>query len=218
MSFVQKPPFWLKCLTEKHLLWQMPAGQKRLYLTFDDGPNPGITAEVLEVLDSFRVKATFFVLGEKADQHPELVDDILKRGHGLGSHGWLHLDGWKTSTATYTENAGKHTQTMPLSLFRPPFGRITPKQTATLRKMGFQIVMWSASAEDYSGKIHNDHSLRKLLSKTHDGSIVLFHDSPQAIINCRFMLPKVLDHFLSKNYHFELLPGAYVQQDRSAPL
>jgi peptidoglycan/xylan/chitin deacetylase (PgdA/CDA1 family) len=196
----------------------MPAGQKRLYLTFDDGPNPGITEEVLEVLDSFRVKATFFVLGEKAEQYPELVGDILNRGHGLGSHGWLHLDGWKTSLAAYTENAGKHNQTMPLSLFRPPFGRITPNQTAALRKMGFQIVMWSASAEDYNWKDHNDHSLRKLFSKTHDGSIVLFHDSPQAIINCRIMLPKFLDHFLSKNYRFEILPRAYLQQDRSVAL
>lgn len=218
MSFAQKPPFWLKCLTGKRLLWQMPAGQKRLYLTFDDGPNPGITAEVLEVLDSFRVKATFFVLGEKADQHPEIVGDILNRGHGLGSHGWLHLDGWKTSTPTYRENAGKHPKNIPLSLFRPPFGRITPLQTATIRNLGFQIVMWSVSAEDYSRKIQNDQSLRRLIKKTQDGSIVLFHDSPQAVINCRFLLPKFLDHFLSKNYRFESLPGAFVQQDRSALL
>ncbi|HSV88562.1 MAG TPA: polysaccharide deacetylase family protein [Bacteroidales bacterium] len=209
MNFYQKPPFWLKALTQTCLLWQLPAGKKRLYLTFDDGPNPGITGEILRLLSSFHAHATFFLLGEKALQQPALVDEILRSGHGLGSHGLKHIDGWKTSTNRYVRNVENHPLLQAEKLFRPPYGRITPAQALALKKRNFHIVMWSISARDYEAKTNLDKALKNLVTTSGDGSIVLFHDSPQAAMNCLYLLPKFLDHFLHENYRFEVLPGAY---------
>jgi len=208
----------LKSFTGSLLLWQMPAGQKRLYLTFDDGPEPGITEEILEELEAFGAKATFFLLGQNAQKQPQLMRDLLNRGHGLGNHGWLHLDGWKTGTQAYIKNVEKHPVNLPGSLFRPPYGRLTPWQAAAIRKMNLQIVMWSISSMDYSRKINVEQALHNLIDLTDDGGIVLMHDSQKAAPNCLYLLPRFLDHFLRQGYSFEILPGALLRPTGGAQL
>ncbi len=204
MFFV--PPRWLQALTAGFLVWRLPGGEKIMFLTFDDGPTPGITEKVMEVLEHYNARATFFLLGNNAVAYPRLVEAILAGGHSIGNHGWEHCSGWKTSTRNYLANAQKAAPFTSFSLFRPPYGRIWPWQARALRKRGFQVVMWSVLGHDYEEITDREVVLQKLISLAGKGSIVLLHDSAKAAGNCLFLLEGLLKHFSALGYSFEALP------------
>lgn len=135
------------------------------------------------------------------------MEAILKGGHGLGTHGWDHLNGWKTPLDNYVRNAENFPLPMEVPLFRPPYGRITPAQVRELRKRGYRIVMWSVLTRDYAPGLDLDKAYHKIVSLTCKGSILVFHDSVKAANNCLTLLPKVLAHFSAKGYAFEAIPG-----------
>jgi len=205
------PPSWLKALSGKYLKWQFPSGEKKIFLSFDDGPTPGVTPEIIRILDQHKAKATFFLLGKKAYNHPELVQDIVAHGHNLGNHGWDHIDGWLTRTSTYIKNAEKGRAVIPGNLFRPPFGRITPCQIQALRKKDMEVIMWSVLAPDYAHNSDLTTTLSRVVSKTGDGSIVVFHDSEKARKNCLALLPAFLDHFSGLGFSFEAIRPKHKQ-------
>ena len=89
------------------ITFRIPNQEKKIFLTFDDGPDPEVTPKVLDVLDEYQVKATFFCLGDRIRQHPDVFREIKNRGHGIGNHGYKHLDGWKTARKPYIENVSK---------------------------------------------------------------------------------------------------------------
>jgi peptidoglycan/xylan/chitin deacetylase (PgdA/CDA1 family) len=105
-----------------------------VYLTFDDGPNTGITDDVLTILESYNAKATFFCLGKNAEQYPDLLKKIREKGHAIGNHGYKHINGWRTIDKTYIENVEKGKSILQSNLFRPPYGKITISQFLKLRK------------------------------------------------------------------------------------
>lgn len=190
------------------LCWHIQTREKKIFLTFDDGPTPGVTEKVLEILAHHRAKATFFVLGKNASEYPELVERTKKDGHAIGSHGWDHLNGWKTSRKGYLENAGRFPFPMEEPLFRPPYGRMTPAQARALKKRGYRIIMWSVLSRDYDPRLDRQKAFRKITSLSRNGSILVFHDSNKAAPNCLDLLPKVLSHFSQKGFAFEtLIPG-----------
>ncbi len=196
-----------------HRLWRMPAesAQPCLYLTFDDGPTPGITDWVLDILDAYQAKASFFVVGQQAQQHPILLREVLKRGHAVGTHTQHHLNGWKTDSVTYLKDvqAGNESITEVLKstspeyqprLFRPPYGRLRSRDARKIT--GQQIVMWNVLASDWSDTLSVEQVAARVIDNGRDGSIVVFHDSLKAEPRVKGALPMVLEHFAEKGYRF----------------
>ncbi len=152
---------------------------KIIYLTFDDGPTPGITPWVLSLLKRYHCKATFFCLGKQAERYPKIIAQIQNDGHTLGIHGYEHLNGWKTSKKIYIENVHRAAQVVSSNLFRPPYGKITLTQWWQLRKH-YRIVWWSYLSKDYLIEACNEKFYYQLLKHSCHKSIIVFHDTPKA--------------------------------------
>ncbi|MBA4155029.1 polysaccharide deacetylase family protein [Flavobacterium sp.] len=185
-------------------VWNISNGEKKVYLTFDDGPTPEITEWVLEQLKTYNAKATFFCIGNNMAKHPEIFKRLLNEGHTIGNHTQNHVKGWKTENNTYFEEVekcdeviSKHTN-IDSKLFRPPYGKIKPSQSIYLRKIGYKIIMWDVLSADFDTTISKEKCLENVLKNVESGSIIVFHDSIKAFPNLEYTLPKTLE-FLSKN-------------------
>ena len=115
-----------------NLIWQIKTSHKDIYLTFDDGPIPDVTTWVLEELNRWQAKATFFLVGENIVEYPEIYDIILADGHAVGNHTHNHLNGWQHKQDYYLKNIvvcdnAMNWQSDTNKLFRPPYGRISFK-------------------------------------------------------------------------------------------
>lgn len=183
------------------LLWQMPAGTNKLYLTFDDGPEPEITPAVLELLDRYNARATFFCVGENIEKFPGVFEEMKNRGHLPGNHSHNHLNGWKTPLHSYYHNVHRCHERVQTPWFRPPYGRITPAQIHALRKE-FKIVMWTVLSYDFDKETRKEDCLGMVLRHSGDGSIVVFHDSQKAAPRLFYTLEHTLQHFSRLGYRF----------------
>ncbi|MDP3444410.1 MAG: polysaccharide deacetylase family protein, partial [Ignavibacteria bacterium] len=173
------------------LVWDKNAGKKQLYLTFDDGPHPEITAQVIEILDKYDAKATFFCVGENVKKFPEMYQKVIDKGHLTGNHGFNHLNGWKTPLNEYYQNINLCSEYVDSKLFRPPYGRITPSQIQALKKE-YTIVMWTVLSYDFDAETSPDQCVEYVLNNVSDGAIIVFHDSEKAARNMLHTLPIVL--------------------------
>lgn len=182
----------------------MPEGQKKIYITFDDGPHPKITPKALEILDKYKAKATFFCVGENVLRYPETYEAVLNAGHLTGNHSFNHLSGWRTDNKDYYENILLCSNYVQSKWFRPPYGRISPMQIQTLKKE-FTIVMWSVLSYDFDPEIDVESCIRNVLDNTTDGAIIVFHDSQKAAEKMLPALEKTLDHFSKMGFSFERL-------------
>lgn len=198
-----KTPFLVKFLLPK-LVWEVKTIKKEIFLTFDDGPHPEITLKVLDILDEYKAKATFFCVGENVDKHPQTYSEILKRGHKTGNHTYNHLKGWVTKNKEYYQNIKKCAVIIDSNLFRPPYGRIGLSQISTL-KNEYLIIMWSVLSRDFDRNVKPDECLRNAVSNSKKGSIVVFHDSLKSAENMLYTLPKFLDHFSKQGFSFPVL-------------
>ncbi len=186
------------------LLWKMPEGNNRLYLTFDDGPHPEITAAVMEMLEAYNAKATFFCVGENVVRYPLLFEEIQRKGHLVGNHSHNHINGWKTDNKSYYENVLKCTEYVDSKWFRPPYGRIRPVQIQTL-KSEFTIVMWTVLSYDYAAEMDVKSCIDKVTNHTSDGAIIVFHDSEKAVKNMLPTLEHTLKVYSDQGFSFERL-------------
>jgi peptidoglycan/xylan/chitin deacetylase (PgdA/CDA1 family) len=182
----------------------MPAAGKVIYLTFDDGPIPGATPEVLDILRPYGARATFFMVGDNVRKHPAVFDMVMQEGHAAGNHTFHHLNGWKTSPGAYMEDVKNCRDLVPSRLFRPPYGRCTPTQYFLLRN-DYRFVFWSVLTGDYSAAVSPEKCLANSLEFTGNGSIVVFHDNLKSIEKVRYALPRFLEHFTGLGYRFEAL-------------
>lgn len=183
------------------LSWHFTGKDNELFLTFDDGPTPEITPWVLSLLKEYNAKATFFCIGQNVQNYPELYNQILNEGHSIGNHTYSHIKGWLTGNKKYVRSVRKAAQFIDSNLFRPPFGRIRPKQIAQLKK-DFKIIMWDVFSRDYNRKLDKDKCLNNVLDITESGSIIVFHDTTKAEKNLKYVLPKVLKHFSELGFEF----------------
>ena len=186
--------------------WRVPTEEKVLYITFDDGPIPEITPWVLETLRTFNAKATFFCVGDNVKKNPSVFQQVLAEGHTVGNHTFNHLSGWDTENIPYFHNIRHCAKLVKSNLFRPPYGRLTPKQTQFLTRH-YNIVMWDVLSGDFDETLTNEDCLKNVISAARRGSIVVFHDSVKAAEKLKFTLPKVLEHYAAKGYRFESLKG-----------
>lgn len=180
-------------------IWRINPDEKSVYLTFDDGPNPKVTPLVLDILDKFGVKATFFCVGENVKKYPEVFREVKRRGHTVGNHTFNHLKGYKSSTQDYVKNVWKADEYVHSNLFRPPHGRIKLSQIRTLKR-DFKIIMWDFITYDFDSKVTPDAILKEVKKRTRNGSIVIFHDSLKAEKNMLAALPKALEFWKEEGY------------------
>ena len=187
-------------------VWDIPNMENKVYLTFDDGPTPEITQWTLNQLKNYNAKATFFCIGDNVRKFPEAFEEVVKEGHSIGNHTFNHLNGWKTNTQNYIENAklfekeyGK-LSTETCKLFRPPYGKITPSQSKILRKMSYKIIMWDVLSVDFDITITPEQCLQNVLQNVKSGSIIVFHDSVKAFANLEYALPRTLEFLKQKGF------------------
>ncbi|MDQ3534119.1 MAG: polysaccharide deacetylase family protein [Bacteroidota bacterium] len=206
--YFHKSPGWLKTLYPG-LIWEMiPPDDKSLYLTFDDGPVSEITKFVLDTLEAYDAKATFFCVGENMLKNPAIVEKIVAAGHSLGNHTQRHLNGWKTGIEDYIKDIescdliiDQITGSENKKLYRPPYGRIKKSQIKALNK-DRKIIMWDVLSGDFDQKLKQEYCLEKSIKYSESGSIVVFHDSFKAEKNLRYVLPLYIDYFSKKNFKF----------------
>jgi len=192
-------------------IWDIPNTENKIYLTFDDGPTPEITEWVLQELEKYNAKATFFCIGNNIEKHPEIFEKVIIKGQSVGNHTFNHLNGWKTSTEEYLENSRRcETEISNLkseicNLFRPPYGKIKISQAEKLRKLGYKIIMWDVLSADYDPTISAEKCLENATKNVTSGSIIVFHDSVKAFPHLEYTLPKALKYFKEKGFVFEKL-------------
>ncbi len=196
-----------------NLNWKIPTQSKRLFLTFDDGPIPNVTPWVLDMLDQFQAKASFFCVGDNVKKYPDIYNSVRNAGHQVGNHTFNHLNGWSTNAAPYCENVAACSDVVDSKLFRPPYGRIRPAQASLLKKH-YEIIMWDILSGDFDPKISKYQCLNNVIHHAKPGSIIVFHDSLKAFDKLKFVLPKVLEHFSQRGYSFESLNSKKIEATR----
>ncbi len=214
--FPVKIPRFIKRIFPNYV-WDFSSKDKTLYLTFDDGPTPEITAWTLNILKNYNAKATFFCIGNNVKKHPDIFNSIITEGHHIGNHTHNHLKGWKTSKTNYIKDVQQAQHCinttiigneidLKTTLFRPPFGKIKNSQAKTLIALGYKIIMWSVISVDWEQKLPKEQCLKNVIKHTTNGNIIVFHDSLKASKNMQYTLPKVLEHFSNKGYTFKAIP------------
>lgn len=199
--YFTKTPSIIKPLASD-LVWSFKPIAPTLYLTFDDGPVNGVTDKVLDLLDRFNAKATFFCVGENVKKNPGLYNKIKENGHAVANHSYNHLNGWKTGNFSYYKNILKATELIDSALYRPPYGKITRQQVKSLKKR-FKIIMWDVLSGDFDVNLNPKDCTKNVISASRSGSIVVFHDSLKAKRNILESLPEVLKHFSERGFLFK---------------
>jgi len=203
-------PFFIPWIFRKRI-WNLPNNSKKIYLTFDDGPIPEITEWVLNILAHYKIRATFFCIGDNIRKHPEILAKIHNGNHKIGNHTYNHLNGWKTKDHFYIDNIKKCNVLIEeiigekTNLVRPPYGKIKAKQVNKLKRMGYKVFMWTVLSRDYDFKCTKEQCVSNILKHTKTGSIIVFHDSHKAAEKLKFALPKVIETLLSDGYNFDVL-------------
>lgn len=207
--FPAKTPDFVKSLFPQ-FLWHVPDDEKVLYLTFDDGPTPEITDWVLNCLNNYNAKATFFCIGKNIDNHPQIFNKVIAKGHAVGNHTYNHLKGWKTRSKLYLSDVAKAQDLIQeksaSKLFRPPYGKFKSSQARKLLNLGYTIVLWEVLSYDWDQSVSPDKCFNNVISKARNGSIIVMHDSVKASNNLIYALPRILNHFTQQGYTFKALP------------
>ncbi len=210
--------YWIKTsyLIKKlfgRFIWDFPNQKRKIFLTFDDGPTPKVTEWVLDELEKFNAKASFFCIGKNIENHPEIFSKIISKGHTIGNHTYKHLNGWKTKSNEYLtdiklcddlidQQLSKKSKSHP-KIFRPPYGKIKFSQAKKLRSLGYKIIMWEVLSGDFDSNISTKECIENVINNVQSGSIVVFHDSIKAFHHLEITLPKVLKYLDEKGFVFE---------------
>ena len=210
MSLVQLP--YSLTLLYPNRLWKGPELERKVTLTFDDGPVPGVTDWVLDELAKRGLSATFFMVGDNVRKHPSLANEVVAAGHQVGNHTYHHLSGWKTSTATYLKDVTacdailEDTLGLTTNLFRPPYGWMKPLQARMVAK-DKKIVMWSLLSYDFDSSLAPEKIIQVCKSRTSSGTILVFHDQEKTKEQLKKVLPNYLDFLVGEGFAAQPLQG-----------
>ena len=200
--FIEQVPGFVRSLFPK-ALWRMNPNEKAVYLTFDDGPIPVITPWVVDLLERYGIKATFFMVGDNVHKFPQEYLQVIESGHRVGNHTFNHLKGLLTGTTEYIENVDQADAFLHSNLFRPPHGMLRHAQYKELSKR-YQFVMWDLVTRDYSFRLYGEDVLANVKKYVRNGSIITFHDSMRSESNLRYALPRSIDWLLEQGYEFKV--------------
>jgi peptidoglycan-N-acetylglucosamine deacetylase len=203
--FLDTSNFWLKSLFPRRL-WNLKPNDdsKIIYLTFDDGPIPEVTPMVLELLDQYNAKATFFCVGDNVKKHPQIFQSLLKKGHSVGNHTFHHKNGWNTNSIEYLEDVKQCGELFKTNWFRPPYGKLRPSQAKEIEKT-YTIVMWDILSRDFDPSYTPEKCTEHVIKNIKSGSIVVFHDSIKASENMFPCLRITLKTFSEQGFVFKSL-------------
>jgi peptidoglycan/xylan/chitin deacetylase (PgdA/CDA1 family) len=193
-----RTPFFIQKLFNQ-CLWHGPKDRQQIYITFDDGPNAGITPKVFDMLSMFEQKATFFCVGDNVQRNNGIFKEILHLGHDVGNHTYHHLHGWQYNAQTYMDNVALANMHIASNFFRPPYGKLTYKQYHSLARKGYQLVMWTLLIGDYDSRLHKEDCLKKLCQNVRNGDIIVFHDQQKSWKNLEYILPRFLEEISQRN-------------------
>lgn len=156
--------------------------QPVVYLTFDDGPHPDRTHRILDQLAEHNCQATFFMIGQRAQRHPETVRRVLSEGHSIGSHTWSHTSVRGRSAHDYVEDVHRGRIELEqitgrrIELFRPPYGELTPLTLSQLMLHGFRLIHWNFDPRDFERDAASDLVKQFDHRPLENGDVVLLHD------------------------------------------
>ena len=202
---VERPPLLYRMLFPE-TVWRIHKRDHTVYLTFDDGPIPEVTPWVLDTLDRYGVKATFFMVGENVDKHPEVYEQVVKAGHRIGNHTYNHIKGWHCTTATYLGNVEQCQERIgDTNLFRPPYGKATWLQRRMLHLMGYRLIYWDILTRDYDKRVTPEQMLANIQKNTRPGSIINFHDSLKSNERTVTVLPQAIEWLQAQGYTLKAL-------------
>jgi len=212
-------PDFLRKWIYPEAVWRQDEGfMKQVFLTFDDGPVPEVTPQVLDILDQYGVKATFFWVGENLTKYPHLAEEVLRRGHRVGNHTYHHVSGWNTPQKAYQSEimltqqkieeiiarSGVDTTCLP-KLFRPPYGKAGYAMHSWLREEGYKVVLWDVVSHDYNRHYKPERIVRIVMNYVRPGSVLLMHDSLKSQDNILVALPTIIRRLQMQGYEFGVL-------------
>ena len=184
------------------LIWRKETLNKNIWLTFDDGPSPHVTPWILSILKKENIKATFFLIGQKIEEFPELVGAIVKDGHTIANHSYSHKNGWLTNKEKYLEDIERCQALMPNNkLFRPPYGKITKAQIAVLKEK-YKIILWDVLSYDFKQNTNPKIVQENIIKNTSAGSIIVMHNNQMSFKNLQPILEKTIQKLKIKGYNF----------------
>ncbi len=192
------------------VLWQKPdSSSKVIYLTFDDGCVPEITPKVLDILEHYGVRATFFMVGDNIRKHPEVFEQVRVAGHTIGNHTYHHVKGRKLTLEAYLKEVRICDELLKRKgveprLVRPPYGKMTFAQKRALCKT-HTVVLWDLLTHDYNPRFTPERIMRAIRRYSRNGSIVVFHDSLKAEQNMLTVLPQALAYWQAEGYELRTL-------------
>jgi len=204
MYFVKTPKL-LKSFFKYDIEERRNFDENVIYLTFDDGPFEGTTDFILNILDKYSIKATFFVLGKQIENLPNLFTAIEKGNHLTGNHTFTHLRGWDKSNFSYYKEIIKTEKYLKHKIFRPPYGQIRQQQFKTLKKHGYKVFLWDVLPGDFDRKITNETCLKNAINNTIGTSNIVFHENEKSKEKLKFCLEPYIKTMLDKGYTFDLM-------------
>jgi peptidoglycan/xylan/chitin deacetylase (PgdA/CDA1 family) len=184
-----RPVAIAKCLYPE-AVFRIKTSEKLLYLTFDDGPHPGSTPLILQILKDHNIKSVFFCSGVHAERNPDLIKKIRSDGHLIGNHGYNHFDGWKTSFTQYISDIYRSDRIIGSQLLRPPYGHLTLSQYNELKEK-FRIIIWDLMPYDFDKSWGAVKSLAVMKRKIRRGAIIVLHDTTES--SCAEILPEFIN-------------------------
>ena len=197
-------PTWIQCLYPG-VVWRKDKTQKKVYLTFDDGPIPECTPQILDILDRYGVQATFFMVAENAARYPHILERVRNKRHSVGNHTYHHIKGYKHSTQTYLQDIADAEHVLQTSLFRPPHGRMTAQQKKALLEQEYTICLWDVLTHDYNPRYTVEHMMKVIKRYTRNGSIITCHDSLKSKDRILMLLPQMIEYLQEQGYEFATL-------------
>jgi len=204
MRYWVKTPTIFKRLFPK-IVWNFSEKEKKVFLTFDDGPSTNVTDSILTILEQEKVRATFFCIGKNVKKNPELADKILTLGHSIGNHSMTHVNGWRTRKNSYLRNINEASEYINSNLFRPPFGRFNLYSLDQILKK-YKLVMWDVLSGDFDEKIEEKAVINNVIKNVANGSIIVFHDNNKSKEKTLSVLIKTIKKLKEKGFSFEAIP------------
>lgn len=211
--------------TRGDIIWDVPTDQKVIALTFDDGPDRDDTPAILDLLRQYDARATFFVIGSRVEQYPELVMRTAAEGHEIANHTYNHIYfNKRVSAETIREEVRKAEETIrsvtgrSTELFRPPGGYYNDNLIEALRGTGYQVVMWSwhQDTEDWRSPGVR-HIVRKVIDNARNGDIILFHDHVSGPAQTAAALKHILPALRDKGFRFVTV-SELIRHHRARPV
>ena len=182
-------------------LFRVKTTEKILFLTFDDGPDPYSTPQLLDKLKEHNVHALFFCNGRAAERYPDLMNQIRQGGHLIGNHGYNHFDGWRTDPVEWIKDVIRASAFTSDRIFRPPFGRLSNRERRLLKT--YKLVFWDIMAYDFDASFGDEKTLKILKEKIRPGAIIVLHDTSSSSANK--IIGEFLTYAVNSSYRFELL-------------